>query len=205
MHFSSLHLQLKEQTKVIHDSLESMDVPKKIFRGSITPLEYVNYLEVFYRLHLFLEAQILKFEIEFLAYDIDVKSYCRADLLAQDLATLLKYTQEDALVSGASLGYEEIASFEEAIGYLYVFTGSTMGGKILSKKIEENFQDSVPEKVNRYFEAFGDQTDGMWMHFLDFLKKYSEKNPTNLENNAILKGAFECYGAVARSFYALSQ
>lgn len=202
---SPIHIYLKEETKKYHDMLEAMSIPKKIYDMTITEEEYFDYLQVFYNIHKTIEAQMLLFDEDWKINNFAIQNYFRTELLRKDIALFSNdVADEKALYKNIVL--EKMLSFDEAIGYLYVLTGSTMGGKILSTKIEANFLNTPFEKANNYFKAFDANTNAMWFAFLHFLDIYLQSADSYEERQKnILQGAIKCYKAVSRGFDAVGQ
>ncbi|MEW6551120.1 MAG: biliverdin-producing heme oxygenase [Campylobacterota bacterium] len=179
------HIRLKEETKPFHDLLESQTLPKKLYTLTITKEEYIRYLEIFLMIHTSIEDELMKYN-QWESFGIDVKRYLRRELLIQDLSLL---GVDDLLTTTQTL---KINDFETALGYLYVLTGSTMGGMILSKKVSEVFANTSYENANSYFSAFGADTQRMFMEFMKLLEIYVASLSED-KKTSIINGAKECY------------
>jgi heme oxygenase len=184
---SAFHTRLKEQMMPLHAKLETATLPKKLFMQTISVDEYAEYLSRLYALHYCIENEFLCFQWR--AFGINIDEYLRLDLLEKDLRILKRQLEQNI-----PCYYLKMQSFEHAIGYLYVLTGSTMGGMILSKKADALFKGA-----NNYFEAFGEQTQTRWMQFLQALGRYGEENGSESQN-AIIEGASQCYNDFIVSF-----
>lgn len=123
----------------------------------------------------------------------DIKKYFREELINKDLAIL------DVKYPNSFLIDLDIKNFSYAIGYLYVLTGSTMGGMILSKKVVELFDNKSSTIPNNYFSAFGEATHPMFFQFLGFVNNYIQTSD-NLQKQDIIEGAKECYLLVRQGF-----
>lgn len=176
---TDFHLRLKEQTKSYHDTLEELYLTKNLVDKTITKDEYITYLNGLLCLHESVESQLLRFSWEDIR--IEIKSYLRKELLQKDLLVL----GDKSDLKGCE-GIE-LKSFNEALGFLYVLTGSTMGGKILAQKVLE-----IPalESANNYFNAFGEQTMMLWGDFMQKFTRYVEQNSVQDE---VMEGAKNCY------------
>lgn len=179
------HIRLKDETKLFHDLLESQKLPKKLYTLTITKEEYIKYLEIFLMIHSCIEDELMKFD-QWESFGIDVTRYLRKELLIQDLSLL---GVDDLLTVTQTL---KINDFETALGYLYVLTGSTMGGMILSKKVSEVFANTPYENANSYFSAFGADTQRMFMEFMKLLEIYAS-SLGEYKKTSIINGAKECY------------
>ncbi|MFP4486638.1 MAG: biliverdin-producing heme oxygenase [Campylobacterales bacterium] len=174
------HRELKEQTREFHDELEKSTLPKKLFNQTISKDEYITYLYKMYIVHYAVENALNKFSWQ--EFGIDIQEYLRLPLLQKDLLFLDK----DGFVQ-PNVQILDIKTLDDAIGYLYVLTGSTMGGKILSQKATLLFG-----KANCYFEAFGEDTLNRWEQFLIRLSAYVQKKDQNSRRKIVLS-AEECY------------
>ncbi|MGM0624095.1 MAG: biliverdin-producing heme oxygenase [Campylobacterota bacterium] len=179
---NTFHQRLKDETKQLHDALEQLYITKSLVEGTITTNEYKEYLKRLHCMHAVIERQLIDFDWQ--SIGIDIERYLRKELVQNDLKSLevdFEQTQCKKI---------DIENFEQALGFLYVLTGSTMGGKILAQKVEQN--PSLPN-VNSYFHAFEEDTMGRWMEFLQKFSSYVEKNKAD---EAVLEGAKKCYGYV---------
>jgi len=195
MQLSSFHKQLKEETSSYHDELEKEVLPKKIFNLEISKEEYKSYLKLFFQIHKEIEDELSKFE-DWEKLDFDLKSYFREKLILKDLEII--NTQIDSKKDSEL----KIESFPEALGFLYVLTGSTMGGIVLSKKIEERFKNSTYENANNYFSAFKEKNHPMFFALMKFIEDYSKDSLTHQKE--IIKGAINCYLLVKKGLVSLS-
>ena len=191
MQMNKFHQELKNQTMPLHDRLEALELPKKLVDETISKDEYITYLLKLYALHYKIESQLQAFEWS--KFNIEIASYLRLELIEKDLQHL-GATPPKEIDNGI-----EIASFDEAIGHLYVLTGSTMGGVILSQKVQKLFHGA-----NLYFSGFGDETHGRWMQFLASLTRYTQENGRS-NQEAIIKGAINCYRLVEKELDAQSK
>jgi len=205
MQISEIHNQIKQNTKHLHDKLELMEIPRKIYDLSLSPQEYTYYLIVFTYIHRFVEGEFLRFQEEWGAYDFAIEKYLRGDLLQKDLAIMADNLEINKELYN-DLPTKTIDSFAQAVGYLYVLTGSTMGGKILSKKIEENFAGTKFAQANNYFNAFNEETNARWFAYLEFLSKYAQNHEDNPQvNNELTLGVTKCYELIMDGFDALTK
>ncbi len=89
----------------------------------------------------------------------------REDLAKADFADI----QGDACLipQGQAPSFRENA---EWIGYLYVVEGSTLGGRLISKRLRQLGSDLCPNGL-RIFAPYGDATRRSWTAFLDVLRE----------------------------------
>lgn len=177
-------------TQSLHDELEAETLPKKLYSMQITEQEYMQYMLIFFRIHHDVEEQLLYFS-QWNEFGINIKSYMRLELIKQDLKIMgIEFILD-------SCNDVHLESFEKALGYLYVLTGSTMGGMILSQKVAQTFNGSSYKNANTYFNAFGEDTKMMFVSFMQFLGNYAQ-NLDEKKQNEIIQGAKECYKFVQK-------
>ncbi len=191
MQLSPFHKLLKEETSIYHDDLEKELLPKKIFNLEISKEEYISYLKLFLQIHKKVENELSKFH-DWEELNFDLKSYFREKLILKDLEIL-----NTQITSKKDLELK-IESFPGALGFLYVLTGSTMGGIVLSKKIEQTFKNSSYENANNYFNAFKEKNHSMFFALMKLIEDYSKDSLSHQKE--IIKGAINCYLLIKRVF-----
>ena len=105
------------------------------------------------------------------------------------------------LVDLRSLGMEElpqlsgdlprISSHESALGALYVLEGSTLGGKIISKRLKEGLGDDIP---TNFYSSYGPETGRMWKEFVSCLEMPANNNDP-LQTAEAAKQTFSYFAA----------
>lgn len=184
-------IDLKNITQELHDEVEKCYYPKMLFQTQITKEEYCDYLQIFLLLHNEIESQFDNFIKEWNLYEFDYASYKRADLLDMDLKNLDCITQE--VKNEAPILIE---NFGQAVGFLYVLTGSTMGGMLLSSKVEQSNALKDFQSINNYFLAFGELTMPKWQNFVQFMRSYLLEKPQMA--NEVANGAKQCFSIIIK-------
>lgn len=182
----NIHNFLKENTRKLHHEVEQTCFPEKLFYLNITKSEYLEYIQIMYALHVNIEREISKFK-EYKKLKFNINDYFRKHLAYMDLI-IMSDNNIQPYINNIQDYDIKISSFKKSLGYLYVLTGSCMGGQILRTKVEQNFIDTKYQHAYNYFSAFKDATYQRWNLFLEFLKENS-----NDDDNEILDGAKECY------------
>ncbi len=74
----------------------------------------------------------------------------------------------------------------EGLGALYVVEGSTLGGKVIMRKLQRVLGIS-PHAGGRFFSSYGDNTGEMWRMYLEVLERFAGVNAaeTKIERSAI--------------------
>lgn len=183
-------IDLKTATQDLHKAVEECYYPKQLFTSKITQAEYINYLKIFYALHNAIEKEFTKFNHQWEQYDFPYQNYYRLDLIQKDLENL------GASIEDSHLENFSIGSFPQAIGFLYVLTGSTMGGMLLSSKVEHHPTLQSYNSINNYFLGFQDKTHQMWGEFIQFLHLYVAQNQYDKEK--IIIGAKSCFELIIK-------
>ena len=83
-------------------------------------------------------------------------------------------------------------SFAATLGAAYVFEGSTLGGRILSRKFQEQLR--VPAT---YFSSYGDNTGPMWSEFRDVVERFVAHT---LVDDEVIEGATSTFAVLLRWF-----
>jgi heme oxygenase len=84
------------------------------------------------------------------------------------------------------------ARLAEALGAMYVLEGSTLGGKILYKHVNE-FLGIDQQTGASYFYGYGQQTGVFWKRFIAALADYAVEEDCGLE---IISGAVSTFTAI---------
>ena len=183
---------LKEYTQDLHDRVEECYYPKRLANKNITKEEYIQYLTIFYHLHNTIETEVEKFDADWNQYHLDYKNYFRKDLLLLDLKNLDSELQS----IDTSITDFTIETFAEAIGFMYVLTGSTMGGMLLSSRVEETPELQNYKDINNYFFAFREKTMDMFKAYMGFLGNYMAQN--HQEGRKLANGARKCFEVIIK-------
>lgn len=158
--------KLKEETKQNHQILE------KALVGNLKAIRdkeaYVELLKLFYGYFGGLEESIAQNIDPNLLPDNAERR--KIEFIANDIEAL--GGEAPAKADGNDL--PRIQSHLEALGALYVIEGSTLGGKIISKMMQQ--QLGLSGAGLSFFSGYGDSTEQMWNTFKDVLNAQAE-NP----------------------------
>lgn len=155
--------KLKEETKRNHQILE------KALIGNLKAIrsqqEYANLLKLFYGYFGGLETRIN--EVIDTNLLIDSTERRKTQAIADDILAL--GNNVPAKASGNDL--PTINNHLEALGALYVIEGSTLGGKIIYKMMQ---QQLGLDKGMSFFSGYGNKTEQMWDTFKQALNNHAE-------------------------------
>jgi heme oxygenase len=153
--------KLKESTKQNHQQLEKTLVGK--LKAIHSAQEYIDLLKLFYGYFGGLEQEINNIMDTALLPDHGQRRKTQA--IADDLLYLGSDIPEKAE------GYElpQMNDSLQALGALYVMEGSTLGGTIISKMIQQHLH--LEDKGLSFFTGYGSQTPHMWEVFKQALNE----------------------------------
>lgn len=167
--------KLKEYTKKNHQQLEKVLVTK--LRSIRSTAEYAELIKYFYGYFGGLETRIDAVLDPNLLPDSAERR--KTQSLANDLsflgATVPAKADGDALPT--------INNHLEALGALYVIEGSTLGGKIISKMMQQ--QLGMGQQGLSFFLGYGDSSMPMWEKFKAMLNRQAN----NPEEEAVVIAA----------------
>lgn len=159
--------RLRLQTQDVHRSLEDLPIWEAAFSNLRA---YSALLDGFLSLVRPADAAIAmtlgKFAPEGFSATVRsdwLESDRRAIVGPQATAQSLRSVEDDALIGDLASG-----SRFAAAGALYVIEGSALGGRILSRRLQESLGID-PDNGGRYFFGHGADTAARWRRFLDWL------------------------------------
>lgn len=165
----SISQRLKEETKPLHDKLES---ELNLLRNDFTLSDYISTLKKFYGLYRPLESNLTLYP-----------ERTKVPKLIQDLADL-GFTNFSEIPLCENIPKIENESFEW--GVRYVLEGSTLGGLVLRKHFEDKFNLLHHSGIS-FFSGYGKETMPMWKAFQSDLLTFSESK--NFSSDHVIQGA----------------
>lgn len=152
--------QLRQATKRQHADLDHAIFP--LIQSIRTPEQYAELLRVFYGYFQPVYEKIDQFIDKSVLFDYDRRR--KPAVLLGDLESIGATGSVPALCENIP----SITNAAEAFGALYVLEGSTMGGKIISKKLMEN--TGLGEHCFKFFSGYGELNGQMWGIFAETLQ-----------------------------------
>jgi heme oxygenase len=183
----SARAALREATSAQHQRLHELNAFAELAAGRIGRSGYVALLKRLYGFHRPTEHAVAA-GLGAEDFGLDTARWRRADLLARDLAWL--GTADADLEAVALLDIARPpASPAEAMGWLYVIEGSTLGGRLLSRQL-----DSILHKNHTsgrlFLLAGGDPQHTSWREFCGAVERCGSDPNRRL---AMLSGAREAF------------
>lgn len=162
---------LKVATQPYHVALErQIDLP-----ALCTSLAYYRrLLQRFYGFYQPGEAQLTTLPWSTVGFDWSTRRH--SPPLANDLHWLGETPATlAALPRCATL--PALATIPQALGYLYVVEGSTLGGQLISRHLQQQWP-ALQEAGCQFFQRYGTQVGAMWRLFSYFVNNYVAMHPT---------------------------
>jgi heme oxygenase len=159
---------LKAKTAQTHAALEEELLPH--LHGIRSVKDYSKILKVFYGFFKPLEMAIEPFLGTHQLRDWHLRR--KANFIQQDLA----YLEEARGPFPFATDLPSINNTASAFGALYVLEGSTLGGRHITRMI----QQSLPEAAGgiQFFSGYGEATSTMWKTFQGALNSFAADNVT---------------------------
>jgi heme oxygenase (biliverdin-IX-beta and delta-forming) len=177
--------RLKEETRGAHASAESA---VRLLDDALTLDDYRGYLSRMYGLISAFEAELAGFG-EWRELGIDFEARRKLPLLERDLAVL----GVDSAALPVYRGLDLEGDFARVLGAAYVIEGSTLGGQILARHVEEKLGLGA-ESGAAFLRSYGAELGRRWREFGAAVERYAEADPASLAPR-ILAGANEAFEA----------
>lgn len=169
----TLRETLKTQTLDAHQSIEkSMPIASADFSKE----EYRSLLQKFYGFHVPLERRFADFRAQHSGLFPD-GDRSKVPALSSDLKDL-GLDESDLSRLPLATDLPNVDDLRQITGVLYVIEGSTLGGQLIFRHLEEKFGSDIPR---RYFGGYGPRTGPMWQSFI----KWLEALPIEPQDHAI--------------------
>lgn len=154
--------RLKSETRMAHQSLEKMLVPK--IKNIVTALQYNSLLQMFYGFYYPLEQSINNYIDDSIIPDYNKRR--KAGTILKDINSI-----NAAAELPLCTDMPEVTNTSQALGALYVLEGSTLGGQVICQMLEKNL-DLPDGKALTFFTGYGIETQTMWQSFVKEINHY---------------------------------
>jgi heme oxygenase len=185
----SIMSRLREETASNHEQIENNPYAKAIMNQTLSLEQYIVYLEKFYGFIKPAERVIAQLtgwgEI-----GASLRERAKSPLLESDLLALGR-TQEEVAQLPECTELPELYSTAQALGYLYVIEGSTMGGQMITKQVRKFLPEAETEgKGTQYFNAYGTETRAKWAEFRELVEQSVTSDEAALQTVEAAKRTF---------------
>jgi heme oxygenase len=155
-------MALRSATAEDHAALEQTRIMLEVSSGAPTVAEFAEYLERQWSLHVALEPALAPWVP---ATWIDERLVKR-HWLKEDLRALGRTTERPARAIPA------FSSTAEALGSLYVLEGSTLGLRLIERRLTPGHP--ALDDAGHFIRGYGPDNGVRWKHFLDRLEQLPE-------------------------------
>jgi heme oxygenase (biliverdin-IX-beta and delta-forming) len=166
-----LRHRLREETQSLHDQIEQTFLFKKILLQEISLSDYQLLIQKFYGFISPCEAVI-----DTLTCPV-IHNRKKKPWLEQDLQAL-KISNKEKVSFSLCLDLPILSEYEQALGYLYVMEGATLGGQVITKLLQTQLQITL-DQGGRFFYGYGDTTKIMWQDFCLTLRSINDVEQQN--------------------------
>ena len=182
--------KLKKATAVAHSQLEDQEISKALLSNNISKKDYCFYLELMQGLLHAAETHVFPLLAKHIKHS---SARGKAYLIEEDL-NFLEWKTESLKITQANFDQEFTEAFAFGIGY--VFEGSTLGGRMIYRHVEEKLGVKYDSGAS-YFWGYGEKTGLMWKEFLEDLNSFESHSQ---EAEAIIAGANYAFDQIKYTF-----
>lgn len=162
---------LKAATQPYHRALEQQINLETLSRSLA---HYRQLLQRFYGFYTAAEAQLATLPWSTAGFDWAARRHTPP--LANDLLWLGETPATLAALPRCQT-LPQLSDIPQALGYLYVVEGSTLGGQLISRHLQQTLPGLQPAGC-QFFQRYGTQVGPMWRAFGHFVNTYVTMHPT---------------------------
>lgn len=156
---------LKRATADLHTEQEALPAMQRLMDPDLSRPAYHDLLRCFYLAISACELHLQGCAAEWEAQGFDWSSrLVKKAWLEADLAQLDPCFKPEQASPSSPIAPYEGTGFPRAAGCLYVMEGSTLGARVILKRLERN-QRRPAVGACRFFQGYGPGTDGRWSSF----------------------------------------
>jgi heme oxygenase (biliverdin-IX-beta and delta-forming) len=186
--------RLRTATGLHHASLESSPLLAALMTPDLDRAVYTAILRKFYGFMRPLEARAYRPEI-WEGWGLEMAKRRKVALLEQDLAYLGSSSGLDAIPFCEDLPCTD--HLAQCIGVIYVCEGSTLGGRVISRKLEQSLGIN-PGRGGLFFSGYGSRTKLLWNDLCEKIESHAREHV--YEQPAIEEAAVETFRKLKRWF-----
>jgi heme oxygenase len=183
---------LKEKTDGHHREIETVTRFRRVFAPDYALSEYQDLLKRFYGFHTPLEQTFLS-HAEWLD-GFELQPRLRSPHLVADLKAL-GVSEEELQQLPQCSDLPQLDTPAKLFGCLYVLEGSTLGGQMISKHLNERFSFPPGQEAVTFYSGHGKETMPMWKAFKESL---NQRFSTEQDLKELSSAAGETFEALAR-------
>lgn len=168
--------KIREKTFVYHDDFTGW--ANKILNDQADKEHYKEVLKTFYGFYEPLEKKLESLP-EWKDYDFDMTKRRKTQFLVEDMKSM-GISDEEINAIELCNNLPTVNNMNQALGCIYVLEGATLGGQIVSRKLQESLGIQV-DTGSAFFNSYRQNLRPMWKEFSDFITKYSEEHDSDAE------------------------
>ena len=188
----SLLERLKEETRELHETTESLLLGPKLLAGTLQEQEFLTLLYVNLSFHDALERTLAAHSDFFSGYDLPARR--KVPCIEADLKTLKAPMPENRPVLFAGWTPYQL------LGAAYVAEGSTLGSRLISNVLNINTHLSAEARQSIFYKGYGEVTGPRWKAFREFLTNRADDH-----DDEVIYGANEAFRLFQRLVIEPSQ
>lgn len=192
---SDVMLMMKSATANLHVETEKLFFPAGHDFKSFTVDQYKTFMLSNFYFNQSLELALDKAFNAELKAEFDFENRKKAGLALTDLKTLEVAIDESVEIE------MNFTSLANALGYMYVTEGSTLGGNVIKKSLLKNPNFADFEGFN-YLGCYGEAIREYWINFGNFCRKYAT---TENEKQEMVNGAISGFEKMKLAFEAATK
>ncbi|GAB5521005.1 MAG: biliverdin-producing heme oxygenase [Rhodothermales bacterium] len=176
---------LKAETRAAHEATEQAFNLKAVLQSKDA---YAHLLQRLHRFYSVIEPMLATWDWASLGLDFDARR--KLPWLEADLTALSASPHAEVIEPLPALSTQA-----EALGALYVLEGSTLGGQIITKRVQSELGFS-PHSGLRFFSGYQLKTGVYWHQFVVAANIYGQRNAQGVV--LIISGALSTFSALER-------
>lgn len=185
---------LRSSTAQLHTQLEQTPLSIALLKPPLEAETYASYLMAMKEVILFCETSLFPLVSKVIK---DIEERRKLSGIQADLDALANFVPASGYTAFKPLS----SPIDEAtaLGYLYVIEGSTLGGRVILKQLENNSALQTTQAV-QFFSGYGANTGRMWKSFLEALSAYAVHSN---QQSSIIEGANHAFQSIHDYFLSL--
>jgi heme oxygenase len=159
---SVLAMHLRAATRSAHHLIDHHVQLAPLVRTDLQRDHYIKLLQTFARIYQGLDSAFTE-ALQRFCPDTEFRPSDRSGWLAQDL----RYFGAHGNFTTPCWQWPKIDAVAELVGRLYTIEGSTLGGQVIARQLEQSIGVG-PESGGRMFHGHGQSTYAHWQAFIEF-------------------------------------
>lgn len=185
--------RLREETMDLHHSLENHPQFSNLLSNSYTIPMFRKHLARMHGFYMTAEKHLAEFS-DVKTLDLS-KRLVKADRIKRDLQNLGLTREEIDELPQWERG--RFGSLDEAWGHVYVIEGSTLGGRMIAKKLSQTLGIDVDTGLS-FHQTYGDGSGFMWRQFKQATVLGEDEGW--LDSDAVVASARTAFASMAEWF-----